>query len=126
MSAVRIRYHPPRAVVAQLVRVPACHAGGRGFKSRPPRHFFKPFIPSIFKNLLTADSGKIFYPTVERLVKLPDALFRVYSRILSYHDALHTLDKAHKYTVRDHPKFHNRYRGPFLFANDPPQDQRIP
>ena len=27
--------------VVQLVRIPACHAGGRGFESRPLRHYFK-------------------------------------------------------------------------------------
>jgi hypothetical protein len=28
-------------VVVQLVRRPACHAGGRGFESRPLRHIFQ-------------------------------------------------------------------------------------
>ena len=32
-------YPLPSGAVVQLVRTPACHAGGRGFKSLPRRHY---------------------------------------------------------------------------------------
>ena len=35
---------PLNGVVVQLVRIPACHAGGRGFESRPYRFKVRSYI----------------------------------------------------------------------------------
>ena len=35
-------------LVVQLVRIPACHAGGRGFESRPDRKKLQIFFEAFF------------------------------------------------------------------------------
>ena len=44
------------AGVAQLVRAPACHAGGRGFESRHSRHIFQKYSIKPLKNKTFAAS----------------------------------------------------------------------
>ena len=47
--------------VAQLVRVPACHAGGRGFEPLLSRHIFGPLVKRLRHHPFTVVTGVRFH-----------------------------------------------------------------
>ena len=49
--------------VVQLVRTPACHAGGRGFKSLPSRHLFAAIAQSVERILGKDEVGSSNLPS---------------------------------------------------------------
>src|SRR6059058_6000737 len=79
MSGVRPSQHPPEGAVVQLVRIPACHAGGRGFESRPLRQSIPGVGPqaSPFRFL-----EGLAMSTAANIVVLVVALLHVYILVL--------------------------------------------
>src|SRR5690606_40492441 len=55
-----------RAAVVQSVRIPACHAGGRGFESRPLRHIKSPRIERCGGFFISAQHCRSTRPGCER------------------------------------------------------------
>ena len=63
----------PHGVVVQLVRIPACHAGGRGFESRPLRQQNQWVAAVMLQPVVLCD----FPVTRERIGKQPHESDRV-------------------------------------------------
>ncbi len=77
MSGVRAPHYPPsssqfyRGAVVQLVRIPACHAGGRGFESRPLRQLFKKGCSSSILFVSLSSCFEQHRGAVVQLVRIP-------------------------------------------------------
>ncbi len=66
MRSIQMRYGP----VVQLVRTPACHAGGRRFEPVPGRHIFAAMAQAVERILGKDEVGGSIPPSSSNPLKL--------------------------------------------------------